>query len=203
MKASTIVNVGSWLLLIPLVVATIAHGLFCYHYRGRFISANAILDPVGFILSYLTPVAAFGIAGMVFLWRHDKAKTRSVVLATTLFLSFTFALVVFGIWCFHRVRDFYFSDLVWWLKPIGILWLSAYAMCLATLRTGFVRKHHRLILFICCTCVLMVLGAVLAWLFVTEDFEFSPVNLFAVIPFAVACASLIRVVFIWKDDHVA
>jgi hypothetical protein len=84
-------------------------------------SGNSFIDPVGFILSYLTPVAGLGTILLLFLRRRGKAKTWSVTLAATLFSISTVALLVFGMWCFHQMPGFYLSDLVWWLKPFRLV----------------------------------------------------------------------------------
>lgn len=83
-------------------------------------SGNSYIDPVGFILSYLTPAASLGIAGMVFLYQIGEVKIRSLLLAASLFMSSTYALLLFGIWFFHYLPGFYLSDLVWWLKPFRL-----------------------------------------------------------------------------------
>src|SRR6266478_9994062 len=116
MKASTSAIVGSWLLVLPLPVASIAHAIFCYRSWGHLMSGNSFIDPVGLILSYLTPVAGMGSAGLAFLRHRGKGKSWSVVLAATLSLLFTTALLIIGIWLFHGMSGFYLSDLVWWLK---------------------------------------------------------------------------------------
>jgi hypothetical protein len=80
--------------------------------------ANSFIDPVGFILSYLTPAAGLGVLVLV---RHqERWQSWSIRLATTLFFFFTISEFVFGLWCFHRLPGFYLSDLVWWLKPFRL-----------------------------------------------------------------------------------
>ena len=121
MKASTLANCCSWLLVIPLLAASIAHAIFCYRYWGRLMSGNSFTDPVWFILSYLAPAAGGGIAALTFLRRRGKVKSWSVTFATTISLIFTIALLIFGFWCIHGMRGFYMSDEVWWLKPFRLV----------------------------------------------------------------------------------
>ncbi|MGD0814010.1 MAG: hypothetical protein ABSA83_10430 [Verrucomicrobiota bacterium] len=105
MKRSTLANVGSWLLIMPMVVASTAHGFRCYRFWGQAWFGNFYTDPVDFILSYLTPLAGVGLVSLIFLRRNANAKTWSVALATTVCLVFTLALMAFGLWCFHGIAD--------------------------------------------------------------------------------------------------
>ena len=193
-------------MVVPVLAAlVISHQLIATRISasGPMMDGNGLIDPVIFVLSYLSPIAGLGVIGLVFLQRVGFAKVSSVIFGSALFLGYTAMLVMYGNWILHGMSEsFQLREQVWWMQPIGILWLSAYTMCLATLRAGFNRKYDKLILLIFYTCILLVLGAVLAWLFVSYDFALSPLNLFAVIPFAIACISLIRAFFIWKDDHV-
>jgi hypothetical protein len=204
MKARILANVGCWLLVLPLVVAWILYGILVWHLWGTFTDLNAYTDPVAMILSYLTPIAALGTIGLAVLCRYGLAVKSHVVLAAVVSLCFSLAPFIFCVWLFHESNvHHYLSDMAWWMQPVNILWMSAYAMCLVTLSAGFVRKHSRFILAVLSTSLLLILGATLAWIFITNDFAPSLVNAFAVIPFAVACLSLIRMVFIWKENHAA
>ena len=109
------------MLLIPLVVHSSLMGyLYCRHW-GEYGDGNWYIDPVVFILRYLSPVASLGVASLFVLRRHRKAGTRSVACASTVFFSFTIALVIYGIWFFHKVVPGYFlSSQVWWLIPFRL-----------------------------------------------------------------------------------
>lgn len=115
-------RVAYWILVVPLICASVVYGPYAHHLIGmpHLMSANAIVDPLVFILSYLTPVAVVGILGLGFLWRHGLTKGWTVVLAAALFLSCTVSLVAFGVHGF-RGSSWHLSDLVWWLKPVGKL----------------------------------------------------------------------------------
>ena len=121
MKPFALANIGSWILIIPLSVASIRHGWICFHFWGCLAFADNYIDPVVFILSYLAPVAILGVVSLVLLQRYNKTTTRSVILATSLFLFFTGGMLVFGIWYLHRTHapsgHFLLSEHVWWLKP--------------------------------------------------------------------------------------
>src|ERR1017187_46528 len=71
MKIRTFANIGCWLLVFPLVAASILHGVYVWHIWGKFYDGNSYSDPVVFILSYLTPIAGLGMSGLFFL-RHRE-----------------------------------------------------------------------------------------------------------------------------------
>ena len=123
MKIRTFANIGCWLLVFPLVAASILHGVYVWHIWGKFYDGNSYSDTVVFILSYLTPIAGLGMSGLFFLRHRELAKTRSVALATALFMIFTSALFVFGVWFFHKMGGppFCLSAQVWWLRPFRFL----------------------------------------------------------------------------------
>jgi hypothetical protein len=120
MKA--LANIGCWLFVVPLVLGTIAHGLWVWHFWGHYQSANGYIDPAVFIMNYLVPVGSLGVIGLFILRRYRMASRRSVTLAAVLFLVFTIALVTFGVWHNHGLNDevFRMSYQVWWLKPFKL-----------------------------------------------------------------------------------
>jgi hypothetical protein len=113
-------KVTYWMLVVPVICISIAYGLYARHLlaMSSLMSANAIVDPLVFILSYLIPVSVFGAIGLGFLWRRRLAKGWTVALAVVLVLVCAVALVAFGVHGF-RGSSWHLSDLVWWLKPLG------------------------------------------------------------------------------------
>jgi hypothetical protein len=102
----TAYNVAIWMLIVPLVCASIAYAPFAHHILGdpRDGDANEIVDPLAMILSYLTPIAFAGIIGLCVLWRRGLAKGWTVFVASMLFVTCTFSLVAFGIYGFYGTR---------------------------------------------------------------------------------------------------
>ena len=121
MKTRIYANVGCWLLIFPLVAASILYGFLVWHIWGTFTDGNAYSDPLVFILNYLTPIACFGAIGLFFLGRHGLTQTHSVTLATTLFVVLTFILCAFGLWIFRgSPPPFRLSYSVWWFMPFRL-----------------------------------------------------------------------------------
>ncbi len=170
--------------------------------------AMPIPTPCTMILGYLTPIAVVGITGLAVLWRYGMAAKTSVIAAAVISLCFTLAPLIFGLWLWYESNVLHLFSLqywAWWLSPFSALWLAAYVMSLVTLNASFTRKHGRFNLVLLYTSLLLILGAILAWIFITNDFALSLVNAFAIIPFIVACLKPgARMVFhIWKENHTA
>jgi hypothetical protein len=122
--AQIFANVECWLLIVPLVVASILCGVHIWHIWGTFTDGNDYFDPLVFILSYLTPLACLGIGGLFFLWRHGFVKKRSLVSAAILFVIPTVALCAFGVWFFHgQDQPWRLSHFVWWFVPFRVFGL--------------------------------------------------------------------------------
>jgi len=203
-KARIFANIGCWLLIFPLVFAVTSYPFWVWHIWRTYTDGNFYSDPVDSILSYLTPIAVVGVVGLAALFRYGLTTKTCFVLGAATVLLLTLAPLVYVIWLWHSWKmHFSISYLTWWLNPVAILWLSAYALSLITLRAGFARKSYRFIHFVCLSIVLLCVGAALAWLFVTNDFSFGLINCFAVIPLTVACVSVIRLVFIGAKRYVA
>jgi len=124
MKTRILANVGCWLPIVPLVAASILYCFHLWHIWGTFTDGNDYFDPLVFILSYLTPIACFGVVGFFVLRRYGLAQAYSVSLATTLFAVLTLALCAFGIWLFHgQTPPFRLSYFVWWFMPFRLVGL--------------------------------------------------------------------------------
>jgi hypothetical protein len=113
-------KIAIWTLITPLFFAFIAYMPLVQHamHDPRH-DANEIVDPLSFILSFLTPIAFIGIVGLCILWRCDFAKGSVFFAALVLFVVCTFSLIAFGIYGFYGT-ELYFSDVVWWLKPFKL-----------------------------------------------------------------------------------
>jgi hypothetical protein len=129
MKATTLVKLGCWLLVCPLLCASAAYCPYVHTIYIKsvipgthtpFVSANDVIDRLAAILNYLTPIAVLGVIGFGLLWHRGSSSGWSAVVAGALSLGCTSALLAFGI---HASRGDYFplSDFVWWLKPVGKL----------------------------------------------------------------------------------
>jgi hypothetical protein len=121
MKTRILANVGCWLLIFPLVAASVLYCFHLWHIWGTNTDGNDYFDPLVFILSYLTPVAFLGDAGLVFLRRRQLAERLSVSFATALFVVLTLCLCAFGVWFFHGgPQPFRLSHFVWWFVPFKV-----------------------------------------------------------------------------------
>ncbi|HWY29927.1 MAG TPA: hypothetical protein VNX46_04190 [Candidatus Acidoferrum sp.] len=193
-----------WLLLLPLVLAPIPYFILLWRLQGTFTDGNALTDPITFILSYLTPAAAAGVVGLVIQRRYGLARRLEVVLGAVLWIFFTSAPLAYGIYLWHEWNVHWnLSYWAWWLEPIVILWSTAYAACLLTLRGVFVKKPCDFISSMVSTSIALLLGGVLAWNSLINDFTLCAVNLCAVTPFVIACLCLIRIVLRWTENVAA
>jgi hypothetical protein len=122
MKVAIPINVGCWLLVVFLALASVSHGVWVWHHWGeKFGSANGFIDPVVFFMNYLVPVASLGVIGLFILRHYGMASRRAVISATVLFLIFTAALVIYGVWFVRRLSgSFLMSYQVWWLEPFRL-----------------------------------------------------------------------------------
>lgn len=137
MKARTLANIGWWLLILPLMAAPIYYVYLRWRLQreiliyGGFFDGNAYTDFIAFTLSFLAPIAMVGVIGLAVFWRCGLATKASISSAAAVTLLFTMAPLIYGLWLWHQwnvhATLLYWA---WWLRPITVLWSSAYAICL-------------------------------------------------------------------------
>jgi hypothetical protein len=206
----TFAKIGCWLLIVPLLLASVAQGIQICHdlydishpTPGILICGDSDTLPIFPILNYLSPAAAFGVAGLFILRRRGLVKTRTVAIAAILSLTFATALFLFLARIFHQLNWSVSGD-IWWLQPFQILWPTAYGAGIVTFMAVFFRKPRSFSLQVFSVCLLLVFGTILAWTSLSNDFSFNVVNLLAVIPFVAAWAGMIMLIFLWKNRRTA
>jgi hypothetical protein len=88
---------------------------------GVFMCGNSVIDPLGAILGFGTPVGLAGAIGLAVLARRGLASWWSAVGAALLALGCTVGFLVFGFqFCRDSLPGFHLSNIVWWLRPLGV-----------------------------------------------------------------------------------